>query len=240
MKKSTKWSLAVVCFILGLLSVTQIKFYEAPKYTLYSMRNDQLVDLIQKLEEQRNSLIQEVNTLRDQITQYEESAVREKSVSAGVLKEMNRIKLWAGLVPVSGPGIVVTLDDSKKKVNSGANPENYLIHDYDLREIVNELWASGAEAIAINNQRIVVTSEIRCVGPTILVNGVRLSPPYVVKAIGDADSLISALTMPGGIISALNYISKEFGIILKLEKKSKVLLPSYEGAISLKYSKSEE
>jgi len=240
MKKTTKWSLAIVCFILGLLSVTQIKFYEAPKYTLFSMRNEQLVDLVQKLEDQRDGLIQEITTLREQISQYEESATREKSISEGMLKEVNRLKLWAGLLPVSGPGIVVTLDDSKKKPNSGANPENYLIHDYDLREIVNELWASGAEAIAINNQRIVVSSEIRCVGPTILVNGIRLSPTYVVKAIGDADSLIKALTMPGGIISALNYISKEFGIILKLERKEKIDLPSYEGSISLKYGKPEE
>lgn len=219
MNKRAVWSLAVVCFILGLLSVAQIKFYEAPKYTLFSMRNEQLIDMVQRLESQRNELIQEIATLRDQLKQYEESSAKDKTVLEGMLKELNRVKLWAGLLPIKGPGIVVTLDDSKRKIKAGEDLENYIIHDYDLREVVNELWTSGAEAIAINDQRIVVSSEIRCVGSTVLVNGVRLAPPYMVKAIGDADSLINALTMPGGIISALNYISKDFGIIIKIDKK---------------------
>lgn len=239
MSNKAIWSLSVVCFIVGLLSVAQIRFYEAPKYTLFSMRNEQLIDLVEKLESQRSDLIQELSTLRDQLKQYEESSAKDRTVLEGMLKELNRVKLWAGLLPVKGPGIVVTLDDSKKKIKTGENPENYIIHDYDLREIVNELWTSGAEAIAINNQRIVVSSEIRCVGTTVLVNGVRLSPPYTVKAIGDADSLINALTMPGGIISALNYLSKEFGIIIKIDKKDIIELPPYEGSITLKYGKLE-
>ncbi len=240
MNSRTIWALSIVCFIIGLLSVTQIKFYEAPKYTLFSMRNEQLIDLVEKLEAQRNDLIQEITTLREQIRQYEESSAREKTVLEGMLKELNRVKLWAGLLPVKGPGVIITLDDSKRKIKVGENPENYIIHDYDLREIVNELWTSGAEAIAINEQRIVVTSEIRCVGTTILVNGVRLSPPYVVKAIGNADSLMNALNMPGGIISALSYISKEYGIILKVEKSDMLELPPYEGSISLKYTQVRE
>jgi uncharacterized protein YlxW (UPF0749 family) len=204
------------------------------------MRNEQLIDLVEKLEAQRNDLIQEITTLREQIRQYEESSAREKTVLEGMLKELNRVKLWAGLLPVKGPGVIITLDDSKRKIKVGENPENYIIHDYDLREIVNELWTSGAEAIAINEQRIVVTSEIRCVGTTILVNGVRLSPPYVVKAIGNPDSLMNALNMPGGIISALSYISKEYGIILKVEKSDMLELPPYEGSISLRYTRERE
>jgi len=240
MNSRTIWALSIVCFIIGLLSVTQIKFYEAPKYTLFSMRNEQLIDLVEKLEAQRNDLIQEITTLREQIRQYEESSAREKTVLEGMLKELKRVKLWAGLLPVKGPGVIITLDDSKRKIKVGENPENYIIHDYDLREIVNELWTSGAEAIAINEQRIVVTSEIRCVGTTILVNGVRLSPPYVVKAIGNPDSLMNALNMPGGIISALSYISKEYGIILKVEKSDMLELPPYEGSISLRYTRERE
>ncbi|MGC8971758.1 MAG: DUF881 domain-containing protein [bacterium] len=240
MNSKTIWALSIVCFIIGLLSVTQIRFYETPKYTLFSMRNEQLIDLLEKLESQRNDLIQEITILREQIRQYEESSAREKTVLEGMLKELNRVKLWAGLLPVKGPGVIITLDDSKRKIKVGENPENYIIHDYDLREIVNELWSSGAEAIVINNQRIVVTSEIRCVGTTILVNGVRLAPPYIVKAIGDANSLMSALNMPGGIISALTYISKEYGIMLKIEKSDLIELPPYEGSISLRYAQVKE
>lgn len=239
MSNKAIWSLAIVCFIVGLLSVAQIKFYEAPKYTLFSMRNEQLIDLVQRLESQRDELLREIATLREQIKRYEESSAKDKTVLEGMLKELNRVKLWAGLLPIKGPGIIVTLDDSKKKIKAGENPENYIIHDYDLREIVNELWTSGAEAIAINTQRIVVSSEIRCVGTTILVNGVRLAPPYIIKVIGDADSLINALTMPGGIISALNYLSKEFGIIIKIDKKDLIEIPPYEGSITLRYGKEE-
>lgn len=240
MNSKAIWALSIVCFIIGLLSVTQIRFYETPKYTLFSMRNEQLIDLLEKLESQRNDLIQEITILREQIRQYEESSAREKTVLEGMLKELNRVKLWAGLLPVKGPGVIITLDDSKRKIKAGENPENYIIHDYDLREIINELWTSGAEAIAINDQRIVVTSEIRCVGTTILVNGVRLAPPYTVKAIGDGNSLLNALNMPGGIISALTYISKEYGIMLKIEKSDFLELPPYEGSISLKYAQVKE
>lgn len=240
MSNKAVWALSIVCFIIGLLSVTQIKFYESPKYTLFSMRNEQLINLVEKLESQRNELMQEITALREQIRQYEESSAREKTVLEGMLKELNRVKLWAGLLPVNGPGVIITLDDSKRKIKAGENPENYIIHDYDLREVVNELWASGAEAIAINDQRITINSEIRCVGTTILINGVRLSPPYQIKAIGNPDSLLNAINMPGGIISALSYISKEYGIILKVEKSDSIDLPPYEGSISLKYTKVKE
>ena len=84
----------------------------------------------------------------------------------------------AALTNVKGPGVSVLIEDSLKPVQSGENPNLYVIHDEDILRIVNELRAGRAEAIAINDQRLIGTSEIRCSGPTIAVNGRSLEPLY--------------------------------------------------------------
>ena len=89
------------------------------------------------------------------------------------------------MVPAEGQGVTITIDDSKTKSKAGENPNLYLIHDDDLLKVINELKAAGAEAISINEQRLIATSEIRCAGPTLSVNNIRSAPPYEIKAIGE-------------------------------------------------------
>lgn len=91
---------------------------------------------------------------------------------------MDLLRYQAGLCAVEGPGIMVTLNDSKQKVKLGDNQNLYIVHDEDLLRVINELRAAGAEAIAINDQRLVSRSEIRCVGPTVTVNGKMFGPPF--------------------------------------------------------------
>ena len=95
----------------------------------------------------------------------------------------------AALTNVKGTGVSVLIEDSLKPIQSGENPNLYVIHDEDILRIVNELRAGGAEAIAINDQRLIGTSEIRCSGPTITVNGKVFGAPFTVKAIGDPKTL---------------------------------------------------
>lgn len=143
------------------------------------------------------------------------------------------LKLQAGLLPLEGQGVIVTMDDSTRKVRAEENPNLYVIHDDDILRVINELWAAGAEAISINGQRLVATSEIRCAGPTLSVNNVRSAPPYEISAIGDKKSLENSIKMRGGVEETL----KVWGIRLEIESSDAVYIPAYSGAFRHVYSK---
>ncbi len=153
-------------------------------------------------------------------------------------KDLANAQFLAGLTDVKGPGVVVTMDDSKlpypKDMPPGIQPQN-IIHDTDIGQVVNELKAAGAEAISVNDQRLVAVSPIRCAGPTIFINNTPQTPPYVIKAIGDPKILTTAINLPGGMAS----IFKGFDpAMFKIEKAAKpLLIPAYTGGIDPKYAR---
>ena len=131
----------------------------------------------------------------------EQVAQQTPDSEAATPTPLTEAQLLAGLTPVQGPGIIVTLNDSQKlapHIPAGFAPPN-LIHDTDIAAVVNELKAAGAEAISVNGQRLVATSAIRCVGPTIFINYTPQAPPFVIKAIGDSKALQTAMELPSSI-----------------------------------------
>ena len=154
-------------------------------------------------------------------------------LSSGNEKSLVELKLQAGLLPLEGQGVIVTMDDSTGKVRAEENPNLYVIHDDDILRVINELWAAGAEAISINGQRLVATSEIRCAGPTLSVNNVRSAAPYEISAIGDKKSLENSIKMRGGVEDTL----KVWGIRLEIEASDEVYIPAYSGSFRHVYSK---
>ena len=116
----------------------------------------------------------------------------------------DKINFMAGTTAVKGPGVVLTIEDSKKALSSADNTNLYIIHDEDVLKVINELRAAGAEAIAINDQRLTANSEIRCAGPTISINNTRISAPYEIKAIGNAKHMANAVKMRGGVAARLS------------------------------------
>ena len=145
----------------------------------------------------------------------------------------DRMKLMAGTTDVEGEGIEILLDDSNIAKKSGENPNLYIIHDEDLLRVLNELRAAGAEAISVNDQRIVAMSEIRCAGPTISVNNVRSAPPYVIKAIGAPKTLSSALRLRGGVVETFEF----WGIQVKIKTVEKLHIPALKAPRSFEYAK---
>ncbi|RXT15010.1 DUF881 domain-containing protein [Ammoniphilus sp. CFH 90114] len=173
---------------------------------------------VQKLEEQ-------LQKIKQRVSEFEKKMGEQEDQAREVLEELDELRMWAGLLPVTGKGLMVTLNDSKTLPESG-NMNDYIVHEEQIRQVVNELFSSGAEAISINGQRLTTISAIRCVGPTVLVNEVKTVPPFEISVIGESEILLSALEMPGGVIQSL----KEFSNIeVKLEKKDKVDLPAYTG-----------
>ena len=90
---------------------------------------------------------------------------------------------------MQGPGIVIEIRDSMRSLPAGADPNDVLVHYTDLQSVVNELWAAGAEAVAVNGERFTVRSSIRCIGTTVLVSGRLMAPPFRIQAIGDPGRL---------------------------------------------------
>lgn len=219
--KHAKILITIVCAIFGIMLVTQFRTNESRKANIPYQRAEELSQRLKIVENERNLLLLEVQKLQ------------EKTSNEVIAREINLLKAHAGETPLYGPGVVVTVDDSKKVSKPGENPNLYIIHDDDLLRIINELRAAGAEGIAINAERLTAVSEIRCAGPTLSVNNNRFAPPYIIRAIGDAKSMESALKMRGGVIDTLTF----WGIQVSVSKETQVVLPAYKGAHNFEYAK---
>ncbi|MBI2265604.1 MAG: DUF881 domain-containing protein [Armatimonadetes bacterium] len=237
-KRMHPWQtpLALGCFFLGLLTVVQFRTQQREGFPLSSYRSSELVQMIRELEKERTNLRQELSHLRGQMAGYEKAALQGANLKKELSSQMMTARLQAGLLAVKGPGLIVTLNDSPKRPKTGEDPYFFLVHDVDIQQISTELWAAGAEAVAVNDQRLVATTPIRCVGPTILINTVRLVPPYIITAIGDPSALETALKMRGGILDSLAP-SILNGVEVRLEKRKEVLLSAYKGSLLFRYAK---
>lgn len=142
-------------------------------------------------------------------------------------QEWEQIKLNTGLVDVVGPGISIKLDDATARQPD--TPLNWLIiHDQDIKVILNDLKKAGAQAIAINGERIVPMSEQVCAGPTILINDNRHSVPYLIEVIGDPDVLYESISVSSRIAEMT-----EFNIRVEIKKEKEIKLSKFSGADKL-------
>ena len=219
--KHAKILITIVCAILGVMLATQFRTNESRKANIPYQRAEDLSERLKVVEKERNQLLLEIQRLQ------------EKASDEVDAREINMLKAYAGDTALHGPGVIVTVDDSKKVSKPGENQNLYLIHDDDLLRIINELRASGAEGIAINEERLIAVSEIRCAGPTLSVNNNRFAPPYVIRAIGDPKSLENALKMRGGVIETLKF----WGIQVTVTQEENVVIPAFKGTHSFEYAK---
>lgn len=228
--RSGHWALAVVCVVLGFMLSMQLKVQRqvAAKDVAGYQRAQALAEQLQRAEEERDLLMKEVDELR---TQMRNPANQEVALS-DLARQLDLAQMQAGLVAVKGPGVVVVMDDSKRPVQPGENPNNFIIHDEDILRVLHELTAGGAEAISVNEQRVIGRTEIRCVGPTVTINGVRTAPPVVIKAIGNPQMLETALTMRGGVVEGL----KMWGIQVSIKREGDLAIPAYKGSLKLDFA----
>jgi len=228
LKKESIASVALVCIILGFMLAVQFKTTAANPNNISTARAQDLTEQLEKITKERDALADELASLREKLAQTNK---RDQAINA-LTEELTRANVLAGLVPVKGPGIIVTLTDSSQPLQPTDNPNLYLVHDEDLLRLVNELRAGGAEAIAVNDQRLVSNSEIRCAGPTILVNTTKIAPPFVIKAIGDPQLLESSIRMKGGWLETL----ETWGIKSQVKVMQTIEIPAYKGPLNFQYA----
>jgi len=191
---------------------------------------------IRRLEDEQTALKTTLAELRRQLAERQQAAASHTDRLQTLKTELDRQQMLAGLVPVQGPGIVVTLDDSTVQAPPGADPNAYIIHEYDLRDIVNLLWMAGSEAIAINDERFVSQSSIYCVGSTVMVNNTRLSPPYVIRAIGNPRVQLDYLRNPS-YLKALKEKQRLYGLRFEAKGVANLTLPGYSGGFLVQYAR---
>ncbi len=212
--------LALVFMVFGFMLSLQFKTTEMQK-TIREERVENLSERLQTVEAEKLQLAQELEQLKSD------------GSHTALKAELARLQVLSGVYALHGQGIEIVLDDSKIGNKAGQNPNLYIIHDEDLLRVLNELRAAGAEAISLNDQRIVAMSEVRCAGPTVSVNNVRSAPPYVIRAIGNPRNLTSALQLRGGVVDTFKF----WGIQVKISSADDLYLPAFGGVRNYEFAR---
>jgi len=205
-------SISLICVILGLALSWQFQSIRsnAKVINLESQKKDDLV--VKILNEQKNNenLRAKLNELQVQLDKFEKAQGNTDLNNKILTEEIQKLKTVAGLTDVKGRGVIVTF----------AKEDALNVEDDDLLFVLNELRATDAQALAINDQRIISTSEVRVAGGYIMVNGRQITPPYVIKAIVDPDNAVNALNMIGGALEKIRLF-----IDVDVEKSDNVEIP---------------
>lgn len=234
--KKSVITLALLFFILSFTVTLQTKSIiknNSVSTAQHQRLEEAQAELVKKdtqIEDLKSQLLQTTNDLNSYRKEAEQNSDGTKSLS----NELERYKILAGLTDVEGEGITVTLKDSTQEVDPTKDVSSYILHDSDLRTIVNELKSADAEAISINGERVIFSTEIRCVGPTIIINGNKYVPPFEIKAIGNADMLSAALNLKGGIVDQLKSL---YGFDIIISKAANLSVEKYNGIVSFKHAK---
>ena len=191
MNKATL-SFTVALLVLGLLISMQFKAHQGIANLLEYQNPMDLVTIYRTMEAREAELLETLNDLHQRRSELISQATREEELTYQAQREIEQLKILNGEVPVSGPGITVTI-----------TRDAHLWH-FDLVDLVNELWASNAEAIAINDHRVTVSTHLQQHTPIdeILLNNETLLFPIIVTAIGDPHALEMGLNLPGGLVDS--------------------------------------
>ena len=227
--RSGQLAIGLVCVLLGFMLAVQFRVQRDLSSDVSLVRSGELTTYVKALEKEREQLRTEVADLRSRFTEMTEG----RSQMLALRGELELLRVYAGLTELKGPGLTVVMDDSKRPGKPGQDPNAFIIHDDDVLKTINELLASGAEALSINGQRYVSTTEVRCVGPTISINNTRTAPPIVIRAIGDTQTMESGLRMRGGIVESLSF----WGINVTIKREEEVYIPAYKGTFRFDYAK---
>ncbi|MGZ8803160.1 MAG: DUF881 domain-containing protein [Mycobacterium sp.] len=236
MRSAWRFGVPVVCVAAGLLlgathSVSggdEIRRSDAPR----------LVDLVREAQQSVDRLTAERDALGTEVDNHHGGSPGAGAALDVITQRADVLAGQAGLTPMQGPGLVVTLTDAQRDAQGqfprDASPDDLVVHQQDIQAVLNALWSAGAEGIQMQDQRIIATSAPRCVGNTLLLNGRTYSPPYVISAIGDAGAMQDALSAAPMVTLYKRYAAR-FGLGYT-EKPREVELVGYQQPVRMKFA----
>lgn len=210
--------LGMATLLLGFLFIILLKAQEFTN-TQMVLQRTAVPSLIQ-MEQENEQLSLDILELQLELLKFNQG----QSASTLATERLQEAKLSSGVIEVEGQGLRITQDDSKRATLGQVDTEIFLIHEEDIRGIINALWNGGAEAIAINGQRVMTNTEVFSTESYIQINGTRQMPPYVIDAIGDTKTLEGAFNFYGW--TKLGDLQKQNGVSRKLEILSMVVIPA--------------
>lgn len=227
MNRTMYLSIVVITMILGVMLAIQFRTNRYIEQGVPADRAQEMQVELSKLEKDNRKLDREIEDLNYKLEQAKKGQLQAREA---ILDELKKSKTSAGLLTVSGPGLEVVLDNPPSQ---SRRTGIFIIRDEDLLRVVNELRGAGAEAISINGQRIISTSEIRQAGSFININLERTEPPFHILAIGSPEKLKSSLEISGGLVDYF----RDLGIVVKIQLNSSLTVPAYNKSLQFNYVK---
>lgn len=236
-KNRGELAIGVVCILLGVLLAVQLRSVKVnnEQSAASAGRLETLQEMYNDAKDQLDASQTQLTETQAELQKFREEAASGSSQSEALKAEVDKLELQAGLTEVEGPGVMVSMRDSSAP-NVTGDEQNYIIHDSDILTVINDLRDAGAEAISLNGERLLATSEVRCAGAVVIVNGRRYAAPYVINAIGDSATLYNALTMRNGVVDVLG----QWKIEVKVTPSEKLTVPKYNGVLDFQYAKTAE
>ncbi len=234
-KSRSRWSVIGVVVLFGAGMLFSTSAIEANGTSLRTDQGLELREVIPQRNEEVRQLEDESQQLRDEVDGLTDDLGSGNNPIELQQKRADSNKQAAGLTAVHGPAVRVSLDDaphSASQLPAGAKIEDVVVHQQDVQAVVNALWSGGAEAVTIMGVRVVSTSAVRCVGNTLLLHGQVYSPPFVITAIGDVDSMSTSLNATSGVL-AFRDAAEDYGLGYTAEKLEDVEMPAYDGPIDM-------
>jgi uncharacterized protein YlxW (UPF0749 family) len=232
--RRTLW-LTLATLGLGLVVALQWRTPVAPSLLSESYYRGVSAGAVDRLEGEQRELKSQIGTLQSQLNTEQEAASSRKETLAGLGRELERQRTLAGLTPLHGPGVYILLQDSPRVPLPGDDPTRYQIRDFQIRDVVNTLWQGGAEAVAINEERMVSTTAVYGSGGALLVNGSRLTSPYELRAIGNPDRLDRYFAEPN-TLKAFKAAAATYGLAFRVSRERDLPLPGFGGAFPQRYA----
>lgn len=233
-KKFRLNGLILLTFLLGVIIAFQVRNVSSNSGTVKFKSINELKTQIEVEKTEIGNLSQLVFQKNMELDNYNRELEATGSIVTSMEEEKRKRMLLAGVSSVKGNGISIKLSDSKKELKEGENPNDKIVHDQDILHILNDLRINGAEAIAINSQRISSLSEVKCNGPTITINERTYGQPFIIKAIGNQENLSQAIKDP----ESYSYLLKTvYGLEIEVSTHENMVIPGYSGAINLIYMK---
>ncbi|HEB12968.1 MAG TPA: DUF881 domain-containing protein [Actinobacteria bacterium] len=235
-----KWhiSLTLVFLILGFLLATAFNTQQMLGESSRP-RKQNLIEFIKKRRDERTRLGKDLIEMRKELESQSSKIAGTEGIVASYSKTLENLRFRAGLKAVKGPGLEIVLRDAPR-IPVGEETDNFLIHDYDLQIVVNALWRGGAEAIAINGERLTAGTGIRSAGSTILINSKPQGGPYRIKVIGNKKELSKILKTDSDAALLTSDYSQKYGLVVKIMTRKQLVLPPYYGSVKLPVFKEEQ
>jgi len=231
-----RWRVAVpvVAACAGLLATTSM--INAQGTDLRGGRHSDLIGIVGQQRQEVQDLRRQVRTLESDVESLAGTVSGSKIDQ--VRRRLDKVGVTAGTRAITGPGLVVKLDDAPldQPGVDDVNPNTLVVHQQDIQAVVNALWDGGAEGITIQGQRIISTTGIKCVGSTVVLQGVPYSPPYKIAAVGDTDRLYDALNDSTQVQTYLDYTVPPYNLGWSVRSDEALELPAYTGPLSLSFA----